>query len=383
MLLRILLLSSLALCAANCAAPPIAPETIELNWNLNVNKVDYYGSDLRDGLLVGSYERESRVQVFDVANRTLSFARDGFTAYGGVAAWNDLLLLQRQGNPGVADIYTKTGQLLRYLKMDSKNPFTLNRGMVQDKNAVYLTTSHSLFAYDMETLAQPNSQPLWQRYFESPEASGIDDLAVDSTNGIIYIATEKPTNKLTTTLYALNRQGQELWQKDLGTSPEGLTYARRAKLQAYEKGVVASLYGSGVVELYNPKGEAVWANPVRFVCDETNVLSKPAIVDEVLYGSPAGDHCLFAIDLKTGRKLWDFKAPQSGTFDNKPVVVNGVVYASNGRVYAVDAKDGQLLAASEVYDRSLQFERGNIHYDPPRNQLIMWGEKIYSFKPIR
>jgi outer membrane protein assembly factor BamB len=87
--------------------------------------------------------------------------------------------------------------------------------------------------------------------------------------------------------------------------------------------------------------------------------------------------------LKTGQKKWDFQAPVGGTFANKPLFLNGVIYAANPYVYALDAESGQLLAQSATKDDFLYDKIGTVHYDSKRNQLLVWGAKIYSYKPLR
>ena len=71
-------------------------------------------------------------------------------------------------------------------------------------------------------------------------------------------------------------------------------------------------------------------------------LSSPTIsgAGDVYVGS--GDGKIYALELRTGRKLWEFAT--GGRVRSSPAVSDGVVYCGSmdGRVYAIDAASGQL-----------------------------------------
>jgi hypothetical protein len=363
-----------------CEQPQAYPQ-LELLWSFDIPREDGYGSDLKDGLLIGSIQLPKKpyeVLGFDLASRSTVFRQTFsggdlfFAGYGGLATWEDKILLQQPVGSHAVAILNRQGKKIRDWQLPYKTT-ALIVPLINHQSTVYLTSSHTVTAFDW------NQGLLWEKYFESPEGSGIDDTAFDEKNGILYVATQSTNNPRATSVYALNTGGQMLWERDLGAVNSG--FRRRATLAAYAGGVAVAQMGKGSVEVYTTEG--LIKTTTSFVCDETNVMAKPIIVDQVLYGSPDGDHCLFAIDLATGRKKWDFKAPFPGTFGNTPTVVNGVVYAANRRIYAIEAQTGKLLATSSFDDEALQFERGQVHYDAPRHQLVLWGNKIYAFKPVR
>ena len=80
--------------------------------------------------------------------------------------------------------------------------------------------------------------------------------------------------------------------------------------------------------------------------------STAAIADGKVYVGCDDGH-LYALDFKTGKKLWAFKTDD--IVESSPLVHNGRVYfgSSDGFVYALAAKDGKLLWKFETEDRVL------------------------------
>lgn len=74
----------------------------------------------------------------------------------------------------------------------------------------------------------------------------------------------------------------------------------------------------------------------------TGLLSSPAVTNGVVYaGSYDGN--LYALDAKTGEKLWSY--PAGGFVISSPAVANGVVYIASdvAILYALDARTGAKL----------------------------------------
>lgn len=95
--------------------------------------------------------------------------------------------------------------------------------------------------------------------------------------------------------------------------------------------------------------------------------SSPAIVDGIVYigtrdESNSKYHAIHAVDLKTGKKLWQFKA--NAQVQSSPAVEDGVVYASTvrGTLYALEAKTGDLIWKKTIGKDSVQ--RAWMYYSP-------------------
>jgi len=95
--------------------------------------------------------------------------------------------------------------------------------------------------------------------------------------------------------------------------------------------------------------------------------------DGKIFASPAGGTCLLAFDFQTGKKLWTFASPMT--------YLNGVLYASNTYLWALEESSGKVLGVSANF---LEGTSGQtVHYDAKRNQLLLWGDEPTSFKPVR
>jgi outer membrane protein assembly factor BamB len=75
--------------------------------------------------------------------------------------------------------------------------------------------------------------------------------------------------------------------------------------------------------------------------------SSPVVANGVVYVS-SGDNNLYALNARTGAKLWSFA---TGGITSSPAVANGVVYVGSydSNVYALDASTGTLLWTSSTW----------------------------------
>lgn len=80
-------------------------------------------------------------------------------------------------------------------------------------------------------------------------------------------------------------------------------------------------------------GKKVWA----FAPNNVGSNSNPCVSDGIVYIA-GNDKNLYAVDAKTGVKIWEY----SIYTDSYPVIVNGVLYCAeyNGKFFALDAKNG-------------------------------------------
>ncbi len=101
--------------------------------------------------------------------------------------------------------------------------------------------------------------------------------------------------------------------------------------------------GKGAVYAVNADtGQASWPKPFL---TGARIWSSVIVDDQRVYAA-SQDHCLYAVDKKSGNKLWQFP-DDCKTIDalvGSPTVYDGVVYVGSfgGELYAVDAGTGQL-----------------------------------------
>lgn len=107
----------------------------------------------------------------------------------------------------------------------------------------------------------------------------------------------------------------------------------------------------------------------------TILTSSPAIVDGIVYiGTRDEDnndhHAIHAVNLKTGKKLWQMKA--DAQVQSSPAVAEGIVYASTirGTLYAMDAKTGKLIWEKSVAKDEVQ--RAWMYYSPTVDNGVVY-----------
>lgn len=131
----------------------------------------------------------------------------------------------------------------------------------------------------------------------------------------------------------------------------------------------------------------------RYSCDseglvrsESGIHSSPTVVNGVVYfGSQ--DWTLYAVDVDTGTKLWEFRA--NSFVDSSPAVVDGVVYfgSNDGNFYALDAETGTELwrfRSGKVNQSSPAVANGMVFFGSDTSKMYALdartGEKIWEYK---
>ena len=101
--------------------------------------------------------------------------------------------------------------------------------------------------------------------------------------------------------------------------------------------VYAGTNTSGAVYAFDAQSGAIrW----RFQSAGHDVWAGPSVAAGVVYVG-GDDQNLYALDARTGAKLWSFTA--GAPIVNTPAVVNGVVYLGAGALYALSASDGRQI----------------------------------------
>jgi outer membrane protein assembly factor BamB len=113
--------------------------------------------------------------------------------------------------------------------------------------------------------------------------------------------------------------------------------------------------------------------------------SSPAVANGVVYAG-SYDHNLYALDAKTGAKLWSYTT--GGFVESSPAVVNGVVYVGSGdhKVYALNASTGVLVwsyAAGPYEASSPAVANGVVYFGSGDHRVYALdaktGAKLWSY----
>lgn len=187
-------------------------------------------------------------------------------------------------------------------------------------------------------------------------------------------------------LYAVDRaSGEVQWKVATGGPIAG------APAVAGDLVIVAGR-GDRVLALAAADGTERWTftlRPALLPPTEWNYFTAPPVIDGAQVLVPAGDGCLYALDVATGRERWRYQTGDA--LRAAPRVADGVVYQPSGDdyVYALNATDGGLqwkFATDGVgYDLSSGYIRSDIFTRPClRHGRLCFGSrdgKVYALDP--
>ncbi|GAA5533652.1 PQQ-binding-like beta-propeller repeat protein [Deinococcus aluminii] len=255
-----------------------------------------------------------------------------------------------------------------------------------------LPLEQAVLAYRIQDLLSGAApvKPVW-RYNVTPlapnERAYFTSFSLDQQQGQYYVLEGKGSRtarRAQTDLIRLDAAtGREQWRKTLDTR-EQTDSARGGVINAQNGTVLAQINGTITVTAYQNDGTERWKNP-DIICPGgvTTILSHIVLHDDLAIISPFGDQCYTVLDLNTGAKRFVFSPPVGGSFGQIPAIVNGVMYATNGFLWAVDLKDGTVLGRSKTALDYAQGKTGTVIFDQPRNQLLVWAGKLNAFTPLR
>jgi len=276
-------------------------------------------------------------------------------------------------------IYTRQGALLHRVPLPEPlglGATELGPYVVGDQ--VVIAGAQVIFSYDAASLLNGTAVLRWKRAFPGRESnSGNLMTVIPDAAGNLYVGT------FDNHLRSLDVQGNERWslsvsdQTIAGYSPFAMVLdAGRLFVQSQTSGLQA----------YDPAtGKTLWSKPVDVTTCErapTNTASDMEAGGGKLYLGLFGGDCLPAFNESDGSLAWVFTPSFEQSFINRPVYVRGVLYASNGYTYAIDAASGKQLAQGNDYSPA-PFA-ATLRYDPASDDVLMWGGlKLYAYKALR
>ncbi|UQN10591.1 PQQ-binding-like beta-propeller repeat protein [Deinococcus sp. QL22] len=264
---------------------------------------------------------------------------------------------------------------------------------VQVVGEVFILPMHStLLAYRIDDLLSSElpAQPLWRFDVKALSSTGIarfPSLSCAVQEQACYVIESKGSpeqQQASTEVVKLDAlTGQENWRKTLFATQAGDT-PHLGVVQSGRGSIVVHVQGTSVVTAYTQSGTELWKN-TSILCPggATNILSHLIVRDDVVVVSPLGDRCYTALEASTGATRFVFSPPLGGSFGQVPSFVNGVMYATNGFLWAVDTEDGSILGRSTTELPYAQGKTGTVIFDAPRQQLLVWGGKLSAFRPVR
>lgn len=259
------------------------------------------------------------------------------------------------------------------------------------RDTVVLNVERGVVAYRItDILAGTSLTPVWVRVWPNVGTSRAysQGLAVSEKHNTVVFnihETDQTEQWLRETMYAVDATtGEVRWQREL----------RKAAFAGYgasvfdieDDTIVALVSGQSSLHAFDFQGNERWKVD-RTVCPNGNT----TVFDEVhihkgqVYPVPNGDSCQNAYDAATGALKWTFYPPKENpySFGNTPLFVNDVMYMNNSYLFAVDTRNGKILARSTDMIQGAESRGGSPLYDPAHNQILVWGHELKAFAPIR
>lgn len=308
--------------------------------------------------------------------------KDGlFYTYGGDKAQNVPYRLW------VARI--DTGELVRSIELPYLQGLdALNLHPVIHKDRLFLVSEDILVAYAIKDASRPHE--VWRvRIPVLPWSMEIDE------KGDIYIGHTYQSGEERPSLYKysgedgrliwkaftkysdLNRPGDvKSWYEgaeSIGFDGDRVIVSAGVTLQAFDRRTGQRLWVSPEVQCGGAVGSG-FGGPIEFGGGKAYLLRN-------------SDVCFHAFNLSDGSIAWTVDAGQVapwakvtfGAANQKALYHNGVVYASNEHLWAVEAATGKVLAVSRT--RAYQAtSTAPILYN---GEIIVNGNPIYAYKPLR
>lgn len=376
--------------------PPPGVATLPLDWQ--VPQPGHYASQLVHGLLLtdsatiqAGQPNIKTIAAVDPVTHTLAWSvptapgrvtggRTSFAELGDNIVALIYNPVQGQASDFRLAIYTQQGVLLRSVLLPDSlftAGYQLGPSVVGDQLVV--AGGNYVYAYDVASLTTDRPVLRWQRTYTNPQE-------VDSSF-IMTVITDDQDNTYVGTrdhrLRALLPNGEERWSALTSTTGDTTSAAHamgingnrlyvqagEAGLQAYDAATGQSLWARSTTGNYCPGVPASEADHLE-------------IGGGKIYLGLNGGDCLPAFNESDGSQAWAFTPPYQKTFFNQPVYVRGVLYATNGQTYAIDAATGKQLAQAkeETSDTFL----ATLRYDPRSNDVLVWsGFNLYAYKALK
>ncbi|MFC4455292.1 PQQ-binding-like beta-propeller repeat protein [Deinococcus sonorensis] len=277
-------------------------------------------------------------------------------------------------------VYAQQGTVLRTIPLPNTYTVTgmeLGPRVVGDQllvaDAVYL------YAYDVASLSTDTPVLRWQKKINSAPTSSIQIMGLEADpDGNLYIGT------FANEVISYTSTGTQRWKVSTTTSPyyghapfSLVLDAGRLFVESQDEGLQAYDLATGKT-LWDKPADLLKACPGAPTSTATYLVAGGGKVYAGLFG---GD-CLPAYNESDGSLAWSFTPNYRQTFLSRPTYVNGVLYATNGRVYAIETASGKLLAQGT---EDIPASAGTyLPYDPVQGEVYVWGgQTLYAYKALR
>jgi outer membrane protein assembly factor BamB len=308
--------------------------------------------------------------------KTLWSATSSTTPYFHSTIYNDFIAF---GGFGVVDLYSKNGKLVRRFTFPGEPPGYFPRRVVLNKRQIAFTFGYRFYIYDLDANGVPNEQPRLVLDARKEGLTGSPSAVADDAAGNLYVSWYRDTGH---NLVSFDPTGTVRWKK-LDTIPDVKPKTGAPVFISIVGNEMYTVVDGGGIHRLDLDGNEIWRNDSALVqtCGATILNDLPAFTDDGVFENCGLGSGVIALNRKDGSLRWAFNAPNKNTFWGTPMIHNGVVYAANGRMWALDERTGKALAVSEETDGYAHTT--NPLYYPPTGEILLWGERLDTYKPWR
>ena len=257
------------------------------------------------------------------------------------------------------------------------NPFegnTPGARLILKNNKLFVPNGNWFYVYDVSNPTAPTLQ--WQS--EQPKI--LSGVAVDE-RGDVYV-TLFAGNYDNSVFKLASDDGRELWRT--GTHDLDIDSLYTGTYTEIVSGYLVVEAKSRYIAYDLQTGQKAWISD-PLICDDAGYQNAYSFleVDGTIYRNSGGGSCILAMDASNGKLLWTFNTlgtPASYTFGGRPALHEGNLYASNGRLFTVDATTGELVNYSPD-ERATQSALTHVHIY--KGQVVVWGQNLTLFEPVK
>jgi outer membrane protein assembly factor BamB len=350
-----------------------APDNMTVLWSLEL-KNGLAMPSLLSGNLLGGVFRTSDIWQFGVIDL------DQHKVLWKSASNQGLVSLQTFVSDGAywfvhngfqsrLEIYRNDGTMFTFNYPDVSEGNTEGLSPILDDTTLYVGSGVYIYSFDISNPEKPVLN--WR--LQAPK--WLTDIVLDE--GWLYVGVQISENA--PSVFKLNpKDGSTVWSAT--TYADTVQYPHFVEAMAI-RGDKLFVSASSTMQAFDKNtGKRIWISeplPCGWLgFGDSWVLE---LDDKSIYATVGS--CVYSIAQADGKVNWIMSAVDTDanfTFSDKPTLYNGVVYAANGYLWAIDAETGKVLGMSRADNDS---QGSYIHVY--KNQIIVWGKNLYAYKPIR
>ena len=366
---------------AACQTKPSTANLTPIAWTL---RVDGFGPTLTVGNTLvgfsGDVGEQWSVVAVDLPTHTVAWRDPIEQNFLGIG--NELLAGDSENvfalipGEGLRIYSTDTGKLATLALPDEVMDVAFGAGPRLFGDKLFITNDNKLYAYDVSAPDRPTL--LWQQVFETR----LWALNLDDEGKQLYVGVAKYQGK--SNLQAVDPEdGHVVWTADT-TYTDLQTFAQAPTAISVEAGRVIAAVETSVQAFDETTGERLYVSELLETCpDGPGTVTSLELGEGKVFVSPSSGTCVYGINLADGTLAWTHSARRdedtSFTYGGRPVYVNGVVYASNSALWALDAKTGEVLSLAGKRDN----DATNTYLHYVNGEVLVWGDDLTAYKPLR